>query len=119
MCSVFFIHAIMPYTYGIWPINQLPIRAPASGNDTRLVSIDVSTGASADLAAGGGAMMNPSPLSGDDLGYVRKDSAGAGAASTTRAANVAHAGTCVAPHGPPTANESSFIDVSRHPSRPS
>jgi TolB protein len=53
--------------------------APAPGNDTRLVSIDVSTGASADLAAGGGAMMNPSPLSGDEVGYVRKDSAGPGA----------------------------------------
>jgi TolB protein len=53
--------------------------SPAPGNDTRLVSIDVTTGASADLTAGAGAKMNPSPLPGNELGWVRKDAAGTGA----------------------------------------
>jgi TolB protein len=53
--------------------------SPAPGNDTRLVSIDVTTGASADLTAGPGAKMNPSPLPGNELGWVRKDAAGTGA----------------------------------------
>ena len=46
---------------------------PDPGNDTRLVSIDATTGASTDLAAGPGVKMNPSPLPGNDVGYVRKD----------------------------------------------
>jgi Tol biopolymer transport system component len=46
---------------------------PDPGNDTRLVSIDVTTGSSTDLPAGPGVKMNPSPLPGNDVGYVRKD----------------------------------------------
>jgi Tol biopolymer transport system component len=53
--------------------------APEPGSDTRLVSIDVTRGASADLQAGAGVNMNPSPLPGDELGYIRKDTAGTGA----------------------------------------
>src|SRR5205085_12280254 len=49
--------------------------SPEAGNDTRLVSIDVSTGVSADLPTGPGVKINPSPLPGDDIGYVRKDNA--------------------------------------------
>ncbi len=45
------------------------------GNDTRLVSIDIATGVSADLPAGPGVKFNPSPLAGNDIGYIRKDSA--------------------------------------------
>ncbi len=52
---------------------------PDPGNDTRLVSIDTATGASKDLAAGPGVKMNPSPLPENDIGYVRKDKADAGA----------------------------------------
>ena len=52
---------------------------PDPGNDTRLVSIDATTGASSDLAAGPGVKMNPSSLPGNDVGYVRKDKADPGA----------------------------------------
>jgi TolB protein len=48
-------------------------------NDTRLVSIDAATGVSADLPAGPGVKMNPSPLAGNDVGYVRKDKTDPGA----------------------------------------
>lgn len=51
---------------------------PEPGNDTRLVSIDVATGAATDLAAGPGVKMNPSALPGNDIGYVRKDKADPG-----------------------------------------
>src|SRR5262249_53453810 len=50
--------------------------APEPGNDTRLVSIDMTSGASADVPAGAGVKMNPSPLPGNELGYIRKDTAG-------------------------------------------
>src|SRR2546428_5008436 len=53
--------------------------APEPGNDTRLVSIDVATGTSSELPAGSGVKINPSPLPGNDIGYVRKDTAGTGA----------------------------------------
>ncbi len=53
--------------------------APEPGNDTRLVSIDVATGTSSELPAGAGVKINPSPLPGNDIGYVRKDTAGSGA----------------------------------------
>src|SRR4051794_34859970 len=49
--------------------------SPEPGNDTRLVSIDVTTGVSAELTAGPGVKIDPSPLPGDVIGYVRKDNA--------------------------------------------
>src|SRR5262245_36490575 len=52
--------------------------SPDPGNDTRLVSIDIATGMSSDVPAGPGVKMNPSPLPGNDIGYVRKDAGGAG-----------------------------------------
>jgi TolB protein len=52
--------------------------APEPGNDTRLVSIDVFSSALSHVTAGAGMKMNPSPLPGGNLGYVRKDSAGTG-----------------------------------------
>jgi Tol biopolymer transport system component len=54
------------------------VSRPVAGNDTRLVSIDVITGASSDLGAAPGVKFNPSPLAGDDIGYIRKDTAAAG-----------------------------------------
>ena len=59
----------------------LPTRAanPAPGNDTKLVSIDLDTGTETDLVAGPGVKLNPSPLSGNDFGYVRKDEVDPGA----------------------------------------
>jgi len=47
--------------------------APEPGNDTRLVSIDPNTGASTDLDTGPGVKINPSPLAGDQIGFIRKD----------------------------------------------
>ncbi len=60
---------------------------PEPGNDTRLVSIptttsdtttDTTTGTSTDLPAGPGVKINPSPLPGNEIGYIRKDTAEAG-----------------------------------------
>ncbi len=52
--------------------------APEPGNDTHLVSIDITTGAATDLKAGPGVKMNPSPLAPQDVGYIRKDTDDAG-----------------------------------------
>jgi TolB protein len=52
---------------------------PESGNDTRLVSFDIASGAASDVAAGPGVKMNPSFLPGNDIGYVRKDTVDPGA----------------------------------------
>jgi Tol biopolymer transport system component len=52
--------------------------SPEPGNDTRLVSIDAQDGTSVEIPAGAGVKMNPSPLAGDDIGYVRKDTDEAG-----------------------------------------
>ena len=55
---------------------QLRRSAPEPGSESRLVSIDTTTGALTDVHAGPGVKMNPSPLPGNDVGYIRKDSAG-------------------------------------------
>jgi Tol biopolymer transport system component len=57
---------------------QLRRSAPEPGSESRLVSIDMTTGALTDLHAGPGVKMNPSPLPGDAVGYIRKDTAEAG-----------------------------------------
>jgi Tol biopolymer transport system component len=49
--------------------------SPDPGNDTRLVSFDIVTGASSDVASGAGVKFNPSFV-GATIGYIRKDSAG-------------------------------------------
>ncbi len=53
--------------------------SPEPGNDTRLVSIDIATGAASDVNAGPGVKMNPSFLPANEVGYVRKDTADPGA----------------------------------------
>jgi TolB protein len=57
---------------------DLRLRVPDPGSVSRLVSIDTTNGALTDLPAGPGVKMNPSPLPGNDVGYIRKDSAEAG-----------------------------------------
>ena len=82
-------------------------------NDTRLVSIDATTGASEDLPAGPGVKMNPSPLMRNEVGYVRKDKADAGAGIYYTSGNGDHGATSAPPPGPPTAGMSSFTSVSQ------
>jgi Tol biopolymer transport system component len=48
---------------------------PEPGIDTALVSIDIDTGGSAELSSGPGIKINPFPLPGNDLGYIKKDKA--------------------------------------------
>jgi TolB protein len=52
--------------------------APEPGSESRLVSIDTTTGALTDVHAGPGVKINPSPLPGNDVGYIRKDTADGG-----------------------------------------
>ena len=47
--------------------------SPDHPEDSRIVSIDVASGAMADLSVGHGVNFNPSPLGADLVGYVRKD----------------------------------------------
>jgi Tol biopolymer transport system component len=47
--------------------------SPVPGNDTRLVSIEVATGAAADVAAGAGVKFNPAVIGPDQIAYIRKD----------------------------------------------
>jgi Tol biopolymer transport system component len=49
--------------------------SPETGNDTRLVLIDAGTATSTDLPASPGVKFNPSPLPGNEVGFVRKDKA--------------------------------------------
>ena len=46
---------------------------PDPHNETKLVSIDIASAASTDFPASPGVKINPSPLPGNDIGYVRKD----------------------------------------------
>lgn len=51
--------------------NRLPV--PEHPENSRIVSIDVSTGRISDLAAGDGIKFNPSMLANDVVGYIRRD----------------------------------------------
>jgi len=57
------------------PENEKDTRATL---DTRLVSIDLASGAMSTIQAGPGAKFNPSFIAGDVVGYVRKDQPDAG-----------------------------------------
>jgi TolB protein len=48
--------------------------SPQPGNDTRIIYIDVATGATAEAPSGPGVKFNPVVLSGGEVAYVRKDS---------------------------------------------
>jgi TolB protein len=49
--------------------------SPEPGNDTRLLSVDIAAAASTDLIAGPGVKINPASLPGNQIGYIRKDTA--------------------------------------------
>jgi len=57
---------------------QIRRSVPEQGSQSRLVSIDITTGALADISAGPGVKVNPSPLPGNDVGYILKDAAEGG-----------------------------------------
>jgi TolB protein len=71
-------HRVLAYCMNAEQTLETRQAHPAPGTDTRLVSIDIATGASSDVAAGPGVKMHPSFLPANDIGYVRKDSADAG-----------------------------------------
>jgi TolB protein len=48
------------------------IASPAPGNDTHLISVDTTSGASTEMPAAG-VKINPSPLGPSEIGYIRKD----------------------------------------------
>jgi Tol biopolymer transport system component len=52
--------------------------APELRDETRVVAVDVRTGATADLHVGGGVKFNPSPVTGRGFGYIRKDNSDEG-----------------------------------------
>jgi RNA polymerase sigma factor (TIGR02999 family) len=47
--------------------------SPVPGNDTRLVSVDIATGAATDVPSGPGVKLNPAILSANEIAYIRKD----------------------------------------------
>jgi Tol biopolymer transport system component len=51
--------------------NRRPV--PEHPEDTRIVAVDIKTGAMSDLPSGPGVKFNPSMLSGDVLAYIRRD----------------------------------------------
>jgi len=52
--------------------------APEHPEDTRIVSVDINTGAMSDLKAGAGVRLNPSLLKGDVFAWIRRDGDGRG-----------------------------------------
>lgn len=54
--------------------NRRPV--PVPGSHSRLVSIDIDSGVATEIAAGPGVKLNPTPLAGNDVGYIRKDAGG-------------------------------------------
>lgn len=59
-------------------LSPRPSEGTGRNVDTRLVSIDVVTGAAVEMPAGPGLKYNPSFVSGRDVGFIRKDTPGAG-----------------------------------------
>src|SRR5471032_2136600 len=57
----------------MWGLSGRMAEPRSGANDSRLASIDITTGISTDLPAGPGVKINPSPLPGNDVGFVRKD----------------------------------------------
>ena len=51
--------------------NRRPL--PVPGSQSRLVSIDISSGAITEIVAGPGVKLNPTPIAGNNVGYIRKD----------------------------------------------
>lgn len=92
-------------------VSRLPI--PAPDHDTKLVSFDIHTRASVDLAAGPGVKINRSPLPGNDVGYVRKDKEDPGGDIYYVSGTRGPRGDIRNASWSPTANKSSFTSASR------
>ncbi len=92
-------------------VSRLPI--PAPDHDTKLVSFDIHTRASVDLAAGPGVKINRyrcRETMSDTSGKTRRIRV---ETSTTPAAHAVRAETFEPHRGPPTANKPSFTSASR------
>ncbi len=66
-------------TYCLSAQETMPYRQTTiEGGNTRLVSIDVATGAATDVPSGSGVKIAPAILPSNEVGFIRKDVAGAG-----------------------------------------
>ena len=67
-------HHIVAYCMDVQRTLETRRASPQPGNDTRIVSIEVASGTATDVPAGPGVKFNPSVLSANEIGYIRKDS---------------------------------------------
>jgi Tol biopolymer transport system component len=66
-------HNVVAYCMDVEKTLETRRPSPLPGNDTRIVSIDVASGTTSDVPAGPGVKFNPSVLSANEIGYIRKD----------------------------------------------
>jgi len=78
-------HHIVAYCMDVEKTLETRRASPLPGNDTRIVSIDVASGTTTDVPAGPGVKFNPSVLSANEIGYIRKDGDDAGIYYTSSA----------------------------------
>jgi TolB protein len=64
---------IMAYCMDVERTLETRRPSPLPGNDTRIVSMDVASGGTTEAPTGPGVKFNPSALSANDVGYIRKD----------------------------------------------
>ena len=78
-------HHIVAYCMDVEKTLETRRASPLPGNDTRIFSIDVASGTTTDVPAGPGVKFNPSVLSANEIGYIRKDGDDAGIYYTSSA----------------------------------
>jgi len=78
-------HHIVAYCMDVEKTLETRRASPLPGNDTRIVSIDMASGTTTDVPAGPGVKFNPSVLSANEIGYIRKDGDDAGIYYTSSA----------------------------------